>query len=294
LRLLGYIFSQTFRSIWRNKLSSFLSSLTTGFALFLLGISFLVSINLGFMYEMAETQMEIQAYMDKEATQTQLASAVSQIREIPGVAEVKFVSKEDALEELKEMFKDKASVLDSLEEDNPLPPSVRIKTAGAEHIPAVVEALQAFDIVDDVMYQEEVSRRLVQIGKAVQYLSLGGMLVVGLVSVMVIANSIRLTIDARRQEIGIMKLVGATDGFVMTPFLFEGVLLGFLGSAIGTGFAVWVYNWVAMKIAEFIPFMPIVGLDPDALWQMFGIMALTGVMVGLAGSAFSVRRHLRV
>ncbi|HHX11057.1 MAG TPA: ABC transporter permease [Firmicutes bacterium] len=294
MRLVGYMFSQTFRSIWRNKGSSFLSALTTGFALFLLGISFLVSVNLGFMYQMAETQMEIQAYMDKEATWTQLAGAVSQIREIPGVSEVKYVSKEDALEELREMFKDKASVLDSLEEDNPLPPNVRIKTVGAEHIPDVVEALQSLDIVDDVMYQEEVSRRLVQIGKAVQYLSLGGMLVVGLVSVMVIANSIRLAIDARRQEIGIMKLVGATDGFVLMPFLLEGVLLGLLGSVIGTGFAMGGYNWVSVKIAEFIPFMPIVGLDQESIWNMFGIMALTGVMVGLTGSAFSVRRHLRV
>ncbi|HHT85177.1 MAG: permease-like cell division protein FtsX [Bacillota bacterium] len=294
MRLIGYMFSQAFRSIWRNKLSSFLSALTTGFALFLLGTSFLVSINLGFMYQMAETQMEIQAYMNKEATYSELASAATQIREMPGVSEVKFVSKEDALEELREMFKDKASVLDSLEEDNPLPPSVRIKTVGAEEIPGVVEALKSIDVVDDVMYQEEVSKRLVQVGKAVQYLSLGGMLVVGLVSVMVIANSIRLAIDARRQEIGIMKLVGATDGFVLMPFLFEGIFLGFLGSALGTGFALGAYNWVAGKIAEFIPFMPIVGLDSRSIWDMFGIMALTGVMVGLTGSAFSVRRHLRV
>ena len=113
------MFSQTFRSLWRNKLSSFLSSLTTGFALFLLGTSFLVSINLGYMYQMAESQMEIQAYMNKEASDAELAAAVTQIRDMPGVSEVKFVSKEAALEELKDMFKDKASVLDSLEEDSP-------------------------------------------------------------------------------------------------------------------------------------------------------------------------------
>jgi cell division transport system permease protein len=288
------MFSQTFRSLWRNKLSSFLSSLTTGFALFLLGTSFLVSINLGYMYQMAESQMEIQAYMNKEASDAELAAAVTQIRDMPGVSEVKFVSKEAALEELKDMFKDKASVLDSLEEDSPLPPSVRVNTTGAEQIPVVVEALKSIDVINDVIYQEEVSERLAQIGKAVQYLSLGGMLIVGIVAVMVIANSIRLAIDARRQEIGIMKLVGATDGFVLMPFLLEGVFLGFLGSALGTGFAVGVYNWVAGKIAEFIPFMPIVGLETQSIQEMFGIMALTGVIVGLTGSAFSVRRHLRV
>ncbi len=288
------MFSQAFRSLWRNKLSSFLSSVTTGFALFLLGISFLISINLGYMYRMAETQMEIQAYIDKDATYAQVAAVVSEIREVAGVSEVRYVSKQDALEELKEMFQDKASVLDSLEEENPLPASVRIKTTHAEDIPGVVETLKNLAIVDDVIYQEEVSRRLVSIGRAVQYLSLGGMLVVGVVSVMVIANSIRLAIDARRQEIGIMKLVGATDGFVLTPFLLEGIFLGFLGSVIGTGFAVGVYNWVFGKIAEFIPFMPIFDLDLTSAMDMFGIMALTGIMVGIAGSAFSVRRHLKV
>jgi len=288
------MFSQSFKNIWRNKLSSFLSSLTTGLALFLLGISFLISINLGYMYKMAETQMEIQAYIDKEASNTQISQVVGEIREIAGVSEVKYVSKQDALEELKEMFQDKASVLDSLEDENPLPPSVRVKTTNAEKIPGVVDELKQISIVDDVIYQEEVSRRLVSIGRAVQYLSIGGMAVVGVVAVMVIGNSIRLTIDARRQEIGIMKLVGATDGFVVTPFLLEGILLGFLGSIVGTGFAVGVYNWIFTKIAEFIPFMPMFNLDFTSASDMFGIMALTGVMVGIAGSAFSVRRHLKV
>ncbi len=294
MRLVGYMFSQSFKNIWRNKLSSFLSSLTTGLALFLLGISFLISINLGYMYKMAETQMEIQAYIDKEASNTQISQVVGEIREIAGVSEVKYVSKQDALEELKEMFQDKASVLDSLEDENPLPPSVRVKTTNAEKIPGVVDELKQISIVDDVIYQEEVSRRLVSIGRAVQYLSIGGMAVVGVVAVMVIGNSIRLTIDARRQEIGIMKLVGATDGFVVTPFLLEGILLGFLGSIVGTGFAVGVYNWIFTKIAEFIPFMPMFNLDFTSASDMFGIMALTGVMVGIAGSAFSVRRHLKV
>ena len=165
MRLVGYMFSQSFKNIWRNKLSSFLSSLTTGLALFLLGISFLISINLGYMYKMAETQMEIQAYIDKEASNTQISQVVGEIREIAGVSEVKYVSKQDALEELKEMFQDKASVLDSLEDENPLPPSVRVKTTNAEKIPGVVDELKQISIVDDVIYQEEVSRRLVSIGR---------------------------------------------------------------------------------------------------------------------------------
>ncbi len=260
----------------------------------MLGISFLISINLGYMYKMAETQMEIQAYIIKDTAYAQVANTVTQIREMPGVSDVKYISKSDALEELKEMFQDKASVLDSLEEENPLPESVRIKTTDVEQIPPVVETLKQLPIVDDVIYQEEVSRRLASIGRVVQYLSIGGMLIVGVVSVMVIANSIRLAIDARSQEIGIMKLVGATDGFVLMPFLLEGVFLGVFGSMIGAGVSISIYRWVFVKISEFIPFMPMLDLDLTSTLDMFGIMVLTGVMVGMAGSALSVKRHLKV
>jgi len=188
LRFIGYVFSEAFRSLWRSKLSSFLSSLTTGFALFLLGISFLVSVNLGYIYTVAEQQMEIQAYIIKDATAEQISAAVERVQGIPGVSTVKYVSKEDALEELKLMFKDKASVLDSLKEENPLPASIRVKTTGVDEIDAVVAEIQTLDIIDDVIYQEEVSRRMMSIGRAIQYVSLGGMVAVGAVSIMVIGN----------------------------------------------------------------------------------------------------------
>ncbi|HHY16973.1 MAG TPA: ABC transporter permease [Firmicutes bacterium] len=294
MRFLGYMFSETFKSLWRNKLSSFLSSLTTGFALFLLGISFLISVNLGYMYKMAEQQMEIQAYIGKDVTAAEISQAVDDIQGLAGVSTVRYVSKQDALEELKDMFQDKASVLDSLEEQNPLPASIRVKTETAEQIPDVVDELKKLPIMDDVIYQEEVSRRLVSIGRAVQYLSLGGMVAVGAVSVMVIGNSIRLTIDARRHEIGVMKLVGATDGFIVGPFLLEGIVLGISGSIFGTGFAVGVYRWIFERLGDFIPFMPMFDLDLESALNMFGIMAMTGIMVGIAGSAFSVRKHLKV
>jgi cell division transport system permease protein len=294
VRFAGYMFSETFKSLWRNKISSFLSSLTTGFALFLLGISFLISVNLGYMYTMAEQQMEIQAYLAKDATDMQISQAVTDIQGLTGVSTVRYVSKQDALKELKEMFQDKASVLDSLEDENPLPASIRVKTESAEGIPGVVNELKQMAIIDDVIYQEEVSRRLVSIGRAVQYLSLGGMIAVGSVSVMVIGNSIRLTIDSRRHEIGVMKLVGATDGFIVGPFVLEGIVLGISGSILGAGFCVGVYKWIFSKLGDVIPFMPMFELDLESASGMFAIMAVTGIMVGIAGSAFSVRKHLRV
>jgi len=290
----GYLLSETGKSIWRNKMSSFLSCATTALSLFLLGVAFLININLRLMFTVVQSQMEIQAYLRADATLDQAASVVQAVKKIPGVSDVKYVSKAEALEELKAMFQDKASVLEGLGEDNPLPASVRVKTAAAEDVPRVAAEIKKIPTVDDVIYQEEASRRLMSLGRASQLVSLGGMLVVGLVAIMVIGNSIRLTIDSRRHEIAIMKLVGATDGLIVGPFLMEGVVLGVLGGLFGAGMVVGLYTWVVGGLESALPFIPVARLNMDTAGRMLGIMLTTGVAVGVVGSVTSLRRHLDV
>ncbi|HHW18735.1 MAG TPA: ABC transporter permease [Firmicutes bacterium] len=290
----GYLFSETWKSIWRNKASSLLSAFTTGFALFLLGMSFLVSVNLRFIFSTVEQQMEIQAYLKKDISESETSKILEIVKNTGGVREVNYVSKEKALEELKAMFRDKASVLDTLGDENPLPASIRVRTEKVEDIPRVVGELKKIPGVVDVIYQEEVSRRLASVGRAIQIVSFGGVVIVGFVAVMVIGNSIRLTIYSRRHEISIMKLVGATDGFILGPFLLEGIVLGVLGSLIGSGFAAGLYVWIVQRVGSVLPFIPMLRLDFDVLCDMLGIVLVTGVMVGMAGSVFSLRRHLRI
>ena len=290
----GYLLSETGKSILRNKMSSFLSCATTALSLFLLGVAFLININLRFMFTVVQGQMEIQAYLKMDVTDDQAAATVEAVRKLPGVTEVKYVSKAEALEELKAMFQDKASVLEGLGGENPLPASLRAKTATPEDVPAVVAEIKKMSLVDDVIYQEEASRRLISLGRASQFVSLGGMLVVGLVAVMVIGNSIRLTIDARRHEIAIMKLVGATDEFIAGPFLMEGVVLGMLGGLLGASLVVGLYTWVVGGLESALPFIPVAKLSTDTAGQMLGIMLVTGVAVGVVGSVASLRRHLNV
>ena len=290
----GYLLSETGKSIWRNKMSSFLSCATTALSLFLLGVAFLININLRLMFTVVQSQMEIQAYLKADAPLDQAAAVVQAVKKMPGVTDVKYVSKAEALEELKAMFQEKASVLEGLGEENPLPASVRVKTASPDDVPSVVAEIKKFSTVDDVIYQEEASRRLVSLGRASQLVSLGGMLVVGLVAIMVIGNSIRLSIDARRHEIAIMKLVGATDGLIVGPFLMEGVVLGVLGGLLGAGLVVGLYTWVVGGLESTLPFIPIARLNMDTAGRMLGIMLTTGVAVGVVGSVTSLRRHLDV
>lgn len=275
-------------------MSSFLSCATTALSLFLLGVAFLINLNLNFMFTVVQSQMEIQAYLKRETTDPQAATLVEAVKKLPGVAEVKYISRDDALAELKRMFQDKASVLEGLGSENPLPPSVRVKAADAAEIPKIVTEIKKMAAVDDVIYQEEASRRLTSLGRASQLVSLGGMLVVGLVAVMVIGNSIRLTIDARRHEIGIMKLVGATDEFIIGPFLLEGIVLGMIGGLLGEAMVVGLYVWVVSRLETALPFIPIMKLGMRTAADMLGIMLVTGIAVGTVGSVVSLRRHLTV
>lgn len=290
----GYLLGETSKSLWRNKMSSFLSCATTALSLFLLGVTFIITLNLNFMFTVVQSQMEVQAYFKQGTTDEQAQAAVEAVRKLPGVSEVKYVTSDDALSELKQIFQDKASVLDGLGDENPLPPSVRVKVGDSAKIPTIVDQIKKISAVDDVLYQEELSNRLTSLGRVSQLVSLGAMLVVGLVAVMVIGNSIRLTIDSRRHEIGIMKLVGATDEFIVGPFILEGMVLGIIGALIGEILVVGLYDWVVRGLETILPFIPIMRLTVRSAVNMFGIMLVTGIAVGTVGSVVSLRKHLLV
>ncbi len=273
-------------------MSSFLSCGTTALALFLLGVAIVISLNLQYIFTDVQSQPEIQAYLKMETTDQEAVSALKACEAMNGVAEVRFVSKEEAFSELREMFQDKAAVLEGIE--NPLPASIRLTTFRAEDVPGVVEQLKVLPCVEDVIYQEEASRNLAVLGRVSQALSLGGTVIVGLVAITVIGNTTRMTIEARRHEIAIMKLVGATDGFVVGPFVLAGIVLGMFGGLLGAGLSIGLYNYLTTSLGSILPFIPILSLTRDTALNITGILVLTGVAVGTLGSALSLRRHLKV
>lgn len=287
-----YLVGETNKSIWRNKMSSLLSCATTGVALFLLGIAIIISLNMRFLFTVVQNQMEIQAYFQRELPEADIASSVDAIRKIVGVTSAQYVSKSDAIAELKSMFQDKSAILEGIE--NPLPASVRVKTGRPDDVPQVVAKLKEIKGVNDVIYQEQASRNLAVLGRTSQILSLGGTVVVGLVAVTVISNSTRMTIEARRHEIAIMKLVGATDGFVIGPFVLAGMVLGVLGGLLGSALSVGVYASLTGRLSGVLPFIPVLQLGVNESVSIAGILVVTGAFVGTLGSALSLRRHLDV
>ncbi len=287
-----YAFAEAWRGLRRNGLSSFLSLLTTFIALSLLGATFLVEANLRYMFKTVEQGVDVQAFLKKGVSAMEIDQILAAAKEIPGVREVTYVSPEDGLKELREIFQDMASVLDGLETNNPLPPKIEVKTTGVEEIVSVASSLREIPGVEDVIYQKEAQEKLEAIGRALQMAGVAGVISIGVVSVLVIGNSIRLTIIARRHEVAIMKLVGATDGFITAPFFFEGLLLGFFGALAASGMLIGAYYWLSGWLVVILPYLPVVPLDSRLATDILTILGITGLAVGGLGSALSLRKYL--
>lgn len=287
-----YAFAEAWRGLRRNGLSSFLSLLTTFIALSLLGATFLVEANLRYMFKTVEQGVDVQAFLKKGVSAMEIDQILAAAKEIPGVREVTYVSPEDGLKELREIFQDMASVLDGLETNNPLPPKIEVKTTGVEEIVSVASSLREIPGVEDVIYQKEAQEKLEAIGRALQMAGVAGVISIGVVSVLVIGNSIRLTIIARRHEVAIMKLVGATDGFITAPFFFEGLLLGFFGALAASGMLIGAYYWLSGWLVVVLPYLPVVPLDSRLATDILTILGITGLAVGGLGSALSLRKYL--
>ncbi|MCR4440183.1 MAG: permease-like cell division protein FtsX [bacterium] len=268
----------------RAPLSSFISLSTVALALTLLGVFMAVSLNLNRLAAALQQRMTFEVFVDEALDMRAIAALEQQVRSIPGVASVEFVSKEAAAQAIKAEFGE--DVLDVLGE-NPLPPSFRIglapNTRSAALAESVAAQLRAQKGVSEVVYRAELFRlldRYLQVAVTVD-VAVGIALVLG--SVFVVFNTIRLIIHAKRQIIETMKLVGATPAFIRRPFLVEGMLQGAAGGAIAAACL-----WLLVRVVSLEA--PRLVVLPRTFY--LGVVA-AGVVLGWLGSILAVRRLLK-
>jgi cell division transport system permease protein len=235
-------------------------------------------------------KLEIAAFVSDSVSTEQARVIGRRISRIPHVAECEFVASEAAWPAFKEeMGFGPDDPLGGIE--NPLPDAFRIRVDDAHQIAAVAGAIGRLDGIEDVREWAMVARRLVTVS---DFVKIGGITVavclfLGMAAV--IANALHLTIFARRREISIMRLVGATDGFVRLPLVLEGVLFGVLGAAVAAGVILLVYSWGIVALSRAAPFLePFYAGLPGS--QFAGLLCGLGLIVGLGGSLVSIRRYL--
>ena len=280
-----YALREALSAFRRTPLLAALSVIAIAFALFVIGLFGLTAFNIRRAIEKVEEKVEIVAYLTDESTEAQIDGTEAEIRALPQVASVRYVSKTEALATARaemEEFKDVFSDL----ENNPLPASFEIRLKAGSRSPAEVERvakrMQAYPFVEDVRY----GRDWLDTIYTLRRIAAGVAMVIGgafaLVAAIVIATAVRITVFARREEISIMRLVGATDGFVQRPFLIEGLASGLLGGLLASVLTYGTYRLLgnAMFRVEWMP----------SEWIFLVVVA--GTAFGLLSSLVAVRRHL--
>ncbi|RCX18328.1 cell division protein FtsX [Anaerobacterium chartisolvens] len=298
IRTTKYIIKEGFINAYKNKLMSLASLSIITASLIIFGVFFLAAVNLRHNIRTLEEQPEIQVFCYLELDETQINIIEEDIKGNPYVREYKAVSKREAFEKVKtEMFDGKESVLEGLDESI-MPVSYIIKLEDSSKSREVVEHYRGLSGVEKVSYPQQA---IDFISRITYWIPLISSLLLGillLVSMLIISNTIKLTVFARRREINIMKYIGATDWFIRWPFIVEGVIIGIVGAVFAFAVVGYGYNALEGRITEDmakigVDIIKIVGIKDIAI-QIVGIYCLIGVAVGAVGSFISIRKYLQV
>ena len=293
---IGYNFKQSISQMGRNKGMYFTAILAITAMMLILGLFFVAFVNVNSFASSIEKDYNVIKVYLKTDVKTKTAEAVgSELGKISGVEKIEYVTKEEALETLKERWGDNGYLLDNLPE-NPLPDSYSVYVSDKDAANRVGAAAPELKGVEDVVYYRETIEKLAQMSHFIEVGSIIAMAFLVIVSIIIVANTIKLTVFNREKEIGIMKYLGATNWFVRAPFIWGGIIIGVLSSVFATGLTYLIYTRLIKIIGADVSRMLSVSIIPaEQLITTLLIMFLSlGVGIGVIGSAISIRRFLDV
>jgi cell division transport system permease protein len=289
----GFFLREALKNIRLNLLMSITAITTTFICILVLGVGLLVSAHVEGIIGSVREDVSVEAFFPTDASQQEIDKVRSAVEGYPEVASVNYVSKEEALAAFKDTFKDKPELYENLE-PGVLPASLQIQLtdpAQADEVAQRLKQEQGFTD-DDLSYPQQTIERLNKVTSYMIFGLYGATILFLISSVLLISNAIRLSIFARRKEIEVMKLVGASDGFVRTPFVFEGLVEGLIGAGLAALTVIWINFLFVDWSRDALPFVPI---SSDAVNTFFvlAVLVAVGVAIGVVGSFLSVTRFLR-
>jgi cell division transport system permease protein len=296
IRTLGRHVREGVKNLARNGWMTFASISAVTITLLILGVFLILAMNVNYIAQTVEKQVEIRVFLDVLATKENIQAVEQNIRAIPKVESVTFISKEEGLKQFKQSLGEKAYLFEGLEQDNPLPDSFVVKTKQPQDTAAVAKQIKQLQYVTGVNYGEGTVEKLFAATSTIRNVGIGFIVGLGFTAMFLIANTIKLTIVARRREIEIMKLVGATNWFIRWPFFVEGLLMGICGALIPIVMLGVSYYYLLDAIQSSLPTAQLFKLLP--LFPLVSEVALAllaiGAFIGIWGSMVSVRRFLRI
>ncbi len=289
-----YNIKQGFLQIFRNRGMSLASIFSILAMLLILGMFFVITVNINMFTEVVKQDYDqIEVFLLDDTDKTEAEALMEQISSREGVTDVQYRSKAEALEVLKERWGESGYLLDSLGE-NPLPASILISVESLDNAGAVAAYAGTLEGIEDVQYYQETVEKLTKI---TNFLQIGALIIMAflvVVSVVVVSNTVKLTVFARAKEIRIMKYVGATNWFIRGPFLAEGIIIGMLAALLSTGLIALIYKELIATIGPqvlAIVSMPLISTE-YLTGNMLIIFLALGMSIGACGSIISMRKFL--
>ena len=294
-----YTLKQGIKNIRRNWMFSLASIITLAACMFLVGVFYSIGNNVDNIAHKVEQEVPVTVFFNEGTTQEQIDAVENLIKARPEVENVEFESADDAWQKFKDQYFQGSDAAEGFKDDNPLVNSANLQVYmnQIEKQSELVAYIQGLDNVREVNQSEKAANTLGSFNKLVSYASIIIIVILILISIFLISNTISVGISVRKEEIGIMKFIGATDGFVRAPFVLEGMVLGIIGAAIPLTVLYFLYNTaveyiltkfnVLTGVVDFIPVMQIYR-------TLLPIGLALGIGIGLVGSFWTTRKHLRV
>lgn len=294
-----YLVKQGFKNLWNNRLMSLASIGVLVSCMLLIGAAALLAVNVSSVVDELEDQSEAIVYLDDNTTEDDQARIRKAIIATGKISTVEFVPKGEALSEMMSAMGDEGLLFEAYKEDNNLPDSYRVTFDDVSDLESTVAAIENIDGVLSVSAMTEVANVITGLKKMAY---IGGVVIIGLliaVSLMIVGNTIKITVFSRRREVNIMKYVGATNGFIRLPFIVEGMSLGVISGAISYGliyfgydyFTKWVLSqkseWFSMLVSGMVPFTAI------SHQLLIGFLG-GGALIGIFGCVAFIGKHLKV
>jgi len=281
-----FILKEAFRGLSKNKLMVFVTFGVMFFSLFIFGLFLISTVNLFLLIHKAEEKIQITAFLMDELTDNEIKSMKRDISSLMGIKEITFVSKQEALKTFREELGNNSDLLEALE-TNPLPASFDIKLyesfKNPKDIKVTAQKIEAIPGIEEIKYGKEWVSILDKIVKILVAIDLILGIIISLSSIFVVANTIKLTVFARKTQIEIMELVGATHRFIISPFILEGIIEGIIAGTVAAGLLFGIYNLFATRLGDFM----------HITRELFLIVIIFGTLLGYIGSHISVRRFLK-
>lgn len=296
---LRYLGKQGLENIWKNRMMAFASFCVLLVSLLLVGLSILLFMNLNSIMGGIENKNEVVAFLELDISQVEIEEVQTNLEMIENIDSISFYSKEEAFESMKESMNEYEYVFKSLGNDNPLPDAFRIRIENIDYTAETVSLMEKVDNIMEIKAPYDFVNILSELREILTWGASAIVIALAIVSMVIISNTTKASVFARRNEISIMKYVGATNAFIRVPFFVEGMVTGFVAGLVATIITWFGYDALVDLLTTEVNLLNVIGMGTII---SFGDIALTvavayilaGGIIGALGSVISTRKHLNV